>query len=380
MASRRSGRPVGRLGPRRHRRAARGPAGGDERPELVGRRSLPARGGLLLFAAHPAMVPRSAPATEAGLSRVARVTGGSATVGRQAAYSLGVARNDRPTRPTGARSALPSLRSSTRRAMRPSGPPTDEIQMWTTPDRVDRDTAQAVIDLALRAGVAMLATGASAADVTATVLMLTKAYGLSSVHVDVTYTSLTVSYHRGPHADPMTVMRIVPFRSQDFTRLERLRELILALTHETLPLDDARVRFDGVVSSPHPYRRWLVTGAGGVLAAGAAALVGAGPFIVLVSFVTALVVGPRHVVARQRGGRVVLRAERRRGHPDASWRRSSSCSSRAASPSSATCRPRSSSPRASSCCSPGCRWSAPPRTRWRATTSRPARGPSRSSC
>jgi uncharacterized membrane protein YjjP (DUF1212 family) len=175
--------------------------------------------------------------------------------------------------------------------MRPSGPPTDSIPVWTIPGGVDRDTGQAVVDLALRAGVAMLATGASAADVTATVLMLTRAYGLTSVHVDVTYTSLTVSYHRGPHADPMTVMRIVPFRSQDFTRLERLRALIVSLTREQLPVDDARVRFDGVVSSPHPYRRWLVTAAGGALAAGAAALVGAGPFIVLVSFVTALVVG-----------------------------------------------------------------------------------------
>ncbi|MEO7448094.1 MAG: threonine/serine exporter family protein [Humibacillus sp.] len=175
--------------------------------------------------------------------------------------------------------------------MRPSGPPTDSIPLWTTADGVDRDTGQAVVDLALRAGVAMLATGASAADVTATVLMLTRAYGLTSVHVDVTYTSLTVSYHRGPRADPMTVMRIVPFRSQDFTRLERLRELILSLTRDPLPVDEARVRFDGVVSSPHPYRRWLVTGAGGALAAGAAALVGAGPFIVLISFVTALVVG-----------------------------------------------------------------------------------------
>jgi uncharacterized membrane protein YjjP (DUF1212 family) len=175
--------------------------------------------------------------------------------------------------------------------MRPSGPPTDEIPMWTSPDGVDRDTAQAVIDLAMRAGVAMLATGASAADVTATVLMLTRAYRLSSVHVDVTYTSLTVSYHRGPHADPMTIMRIVPFRSQDFTRLERLRELIVSLTGEPIPLDEARVRFDGLVSSPHPYRRWLVTSAGGVLAAGAAALVGAGPVLALVSFLTALVVG-----------------------------------------------------------------------------------------
>lgn len=186
---------------------------------------------------------------------------------------------------------MPSLRASTRRVVRPEGPPTDEIQTWSGPDGVDRATAQAVIDLAMRAGVAMLSTGAAAADVTATVLLLTKAYGLASVHVDVTYTSVTVSYHRGPHADPITVLRIVQFRSQDYTRLERLRELIIALTRDPIPVDEARVRFDGLVSSPHPYRRWVVTVGGGVLAAGAAGLVGAGPVIVLISFCTALLVG-----------------------------------------------------------------------------------------
>lgn len=75
--------------------------------------------------------------------------------------------------------------------MRPSGPPTDEIPLWSQPDGVDRATAQAVVDLAMRAGVAMMATGATAADVTATVLMLTEVYGLASVHVDVTYMSIT---------------------------------------------------------------------------------------------------------------------------------------------------------------------------------------------
>ncbi|WP_460630257.1 threonine/serine exporter family protein [Intrasporangium mesophilum] len=201
-----------------------------------------------------------------------------------------MARTDRPNRPSTARAALPSLRASTRRAMRPSGPPTDEIPIWTAPDGVERDTARAVIDLAMRAGVAMLATGAAAADVTATVLMLTRAYGLTSVHVDVTYTSVTVSYHRGPHADPITVMRIVRFRVQDYTRLERLRDLIVELTRAPLDVDEARVRFDSVITSPHRYRRWLVTVAGGALAAGAAGLVGAGPFIILLSFLTATVV------------------------------------------------------------------------------------------
>jgi len=206
-------------------------------------------------------------------------------------YGLGVARTDRPARPTTAHRSLPSLRASTRRAMRPSGPPTDEIPIWTTPDGVDSVTAQAVIDLAMRAGVAMIATGAAAADVTATVLTLTKAYGLSSVHVDVTYTSVTVSYHRGPNADPITVMRIVRFRVQDYTRLERLRGLIVDLSQDPVPVDEARVRFDSVITAPHPYRRWLVTVAGGALAAGAAGLVGAGPFIILLSFLTATVVG-----------------------------------------------------------------------------------------
>ncbi len=224
---------------------------------------------------------------------VSTVRGTPVGTGRpeQVAYGLRVASTDRTARPTTAYRSLPSLRAGTRRAMRPSGPPTDEIPIWTTPDGVDSVTAQAVIDLAMRAGVAMIATGAAAADVTATVLTLTKAYGLSSVHVDVTYTSVTVSYHRGPTADPITVMRIVRFRVQDYTRLERLRGLIVDLSQDPVSVDEARVRFDSVITAPHPYRRWLVTVAGGALAAAAAGLVGAGPFIILISFLTATLVG-----------------------------------------------------------------------------------------
>ena len=174
--------------------------------------------------------------------------------------------------------------------MRPSGPPTDEIPVWTSPDGVDRKTAQAVIDLAMRAGVAMLSTGAAAADVTGTVLMLTNAYGLRSVHVDVSYTSVTVSYHRGPDADPMTVLRIVRFRVQDYTRLERLRSLIVELVAEPIDPAEARVRVDAVISAPHPYRRWVVTAAGAILAAAVAGLIGGGWLIIGATFVSAAVI------------------------------------------------------------------------------------------
>lgn len=182
------------------------------------------------------------------------------------------------------------LRSRTRRVIQPSGPPTDEIPLWTSPDGVGIEDARAVIDLAMRAGIAMLSTGGSAADVTSTVLALVDAYGLRSVHVDVTYTSITVSYHRGPDADPMTVLRVVRHRTQDFTRLERLRTLVVELTRKQLPVHEARVRLDAIVSAPHPYRRWLVTAASAVLASAVAVLIGGGVVVTAITFVSAVLI------------------------------------------------------------------------------------------
>lgn len=195
-----------------------------------------------------------------------------------------MARSARPDRP-GAR-----IVAGTRRAVRPSGPPTDELPVSTGPDGVPVETARAVIDLALRAGIAMLATGAAASDVVATVRALTQAYGLRGVHVDITFTSIAVSYHRGPYADPMTVLRVVTFRTQDFTRLERLRELVTDLAAHPVALEEARVRFDSVVSAPHPYRRWVVTTASATLAAAVAVLIGAGWLVTVLSFASAVLV------------------------------------------------------------------------------------------
>lgn len=180
--------------------------------------------------------------------------------------------------------------AGTRRVFRPSGPPTDQLPLVVAPDGVRDETARAVIDLALRAGIALLSTGAPAADAVATVLMLTKAYGMTSVHVDVTYTSIAVSYQRGPHADPMTVMKVVTFRVQDFTRLERLRALVNDLADHPVPIGEAQIRFDAVVRAPHPYRRWLVTAGSGVLATAVALLIGGGPLVAVLTFISAILI------------------------------------------------------------------------------------------
>lgn len=93
------------------------------------------------------------------------------------------------------------LRQAAVHVVRTSSPPTMALGRRTGGDSVSQRQAREVIDLALRVGEAMLATGASAADTVATVLRLSQAYGVGSVHVDITYTSITVSIHRGLDED-----------------------------------------------------------------------------------------------------------------------------------------------------------------------------------
>src|SRR5450631_102672 len=179
-----------------------------------------------------------------------------------------------------------SLRARAGHAVRDSGPPTDSLTPWQGADGIDQRTARAVIDLAMRVGETLLSTGASASDVVATVLRLTDAYGLRSVHVDVTFTSISVSYHRGLDADPMTVMRGIKVRSTDLTRLERLQTLVRDIADERVHIDEGRTRFRAVLTAPHPYRRWVVTGSLATVAAAVAALFGGTWFIMALSFVT----------------------------------------------------------------------------------------------
>ena len=66
------------------------------------------------------------------------------------------------------------------RAIAGIDPPTAPIGLRAQPSGMDDLTAHAALGLALRIGASMLAVGASAADVTATVLRVAAAYGLPS--------------------------------------------------------------------------------------------------------------------------------------------------------------------------------------------------------
>jgi uncharacterized membrane protein YjjP (DUF1212 family) len=176
-------------------------------------------------------------------------------------------------------------------------PPTMALGTRTEGDEaVSQREARAVIDLALRVGEAMLSTGAPSSESVATVLRLMQAYGVRSAHVDITFTSITVSIHRGLHEDPLSVMRVIPGRSPDYTRLEGVQALVDDVVSSAaggalpLEIDVARSRLTRVLKAPHPYRRWVVTAGNALIAVGVVVLFGAGPVTWLLAAVSAALV------------------------------------------------------------------------------------------
>lgn len=198
-------------------------------------------------------------------------------------------------------SAAPTVarawRSRAAHVVRGVSPPTVALGTRTGgDDAVTQRQARAVIDLALRVGEAMLSTGASAADCVATVLRLVQAYGVRSAHVDITFTSITVSIHRGLHEDPLSVMRVIPARSPDYSRLEDVQHLVdevvgaAARDEGPMDVDVARVRLMRILAAPHPYRRWVVTVGSALMGTGIVMLFGAAPGMWAVAAVSAALV------------------------------------------------------------------------------------------
>ncbi|MDO4784720.1 MAG: threonine/serine exporter family protein [Propionibacteriaceae bacterium] len=140
---------------------------------------------------------------------------------------------------------------------------------------IDAKTASAVVDLALRVSELALRCGASAADVTAFALTVAEAYRLP-IDVDVTWTSITISYHRSGTSEPITGFRSVRERSNDYQMLARLALFVDAVAAGKIPLASAQEKFSVLKVSGRPYRGWVVAVANGVLSGGVAAMLGGG--------------------------------------------------------------------------------------------------------
>ena len=154
---------------------------------------------------------------------------------------------------------------------------------------IDDSTVVRVIDLAMRVAEVMLSVGASAKEVVLAALRITRAYGLASVHVDVTFNSVTVSDHRHGEDWPITLMRVVRSAVPDHTKLQALQTLVRDI-EAGLELGEARARFREIRRRPFRYRPMVVMLAQTMLAVGVGLMFGASPVILAVTFVAALAV------------------------------------------------------------------------------------------
>ncbi len=191
------------------------------------------------------------------------------------------------------------LRERARRVVAGSGPPTLAFAPPRRQSELTAETERSVLDLVLRVGEGMIATGAPVADVTAALLRLAAAYGVTNCEVDITFISIAASIDRDD--DPITKMRVINVRTSDYSRLADLFAMVADAAAGRLPLEQAHDRLDRVLRAPHPYQRWVVTLALGLMAAGVAGLLGGGWQVALVAAVTTALIDRTLRVLRRWG-------------------------------------------------------------------------------
>jgi len=149
---------------------------------------------------------------------------------------------------------------------------------------------RSVLDLALRLGELLLASGEAAEDVEAGMLAVVYGYGLVRCDVNVTFTMLTIAYQATLAEPAWTASRGVRRRSSDYTRLAAVHDLVRAISEGEVTLEEAYRRLLEIRRRRHPYPSWLIAGMTALLAGAASVLVG-GSWLVFLSACAAALVG-----------------------------------------------------------------------------------------
>jgi uncharacterized membrane protein YjjP (DUF1212 family) len=144
------------------------------------------------------------------------------------------------------------------------------------------------LDLCLRVGELLLSSGAGAADVTATMQSVAWQYGVRYSDIDVTFTSLSMSYQPSPEEPAFVLIRQVKQRDIDYEDLTLVDHLVREVLRGDVELKEARTRLARIVSSGHTTPRWLISLAWGVMCGGVAVLLGGSVGVIALAFVAAV--------------------------------------------------------------------------------------------
>ncbi|MGI8576990.1 MAG: threonine/serine ThrE exporter family protein [Nocardioidaceae bacterium] len=146
------------------------------------------------------------------------------------------------------------------------------------------------LDLALRVGEVLLSSGAGAADVTATMLSIASTCGLRNCEVDLTFTSLSISYQPGPELPSQTQLRQVRQRVSDYSHLTDVDLLVHALVAGEIDRDEARTRLASIVSSGHRYTTLAVAIGWGFMGMGTSLVIGGDWIVTLIALFATITV------------------------------------------------------------------------------------------
>nr|WP_224766375.1 threonine/serine exporter family protein [Nocardioides campestrisoli] len=152
---------------------------------------------------------------------------------------------------------------------------------------VDVKELNLTIDLCLRIGEMLLANGAGAADVTATMGAVAHHLGLRHTDIDVTFTQVSMGYQYDAAMPSLVMIRQVKQRDIDYEDLTQVDHLVRDLLAGRLDLYLARNRMATIVSVGHNRPRWAVTVATGVMCASVALFLGGGWMVVAIAFAAA---------------------------------------------------------------------------------------------
>lgn len=154
---------------------------------------------------------------------------------------------------------------------------------------VEPSSATRVIDLALRIGELLLASGEGSEDVEVAMVGITEAFGLQRCETNVTFTVVALSYQPSLTDVPISLERVVRHRKVDYTTLTELHRLAADIGGQKISLEEAYRRLTEIRRNKNPYPGWLVAVSLGGIAATAALLVGGGWLATLAAFASAMI-------------------------------------------------------------------------------------------
>ena len=161
-------------------------------------------------------------------------------------------------------------------------------------------TLNLTMDFCLRVGEILLSSGAGAADVTATMQTVAWHLGVRNPDIDVTFTSLSMSYQASPEEPPFFQTRQVKQRDIDYEDLTLVDHLVRDIVAGGVDLAGARTRLARIVSSGHSTPRWAVTLSWGAMCAGVAILLGGTATVIAIAFGAAACIDRLQLVMARR--------------------------------------------------------------------------------